>query len=635
MFSNPWQKLTIFWGIFGSIVYSLILSNISLVDKLELYVYDALAQRISSKKVNSEIIILQLKEEELREQGLLNESVFYGNLIKQIINKRASVVVLNLLPYWVNNYEYEEINEPLKSLVTNYHDKIVIVTPTHQIKDKQKPEIQIYYKFLPFDSAGYPKILPEEVFGFFEYEPEAENPISINSSARQLHTKGEFFPSDNRQDIKLFQSFAILTLSKYNQSLELNKNLQEYPNKLNLKFLHKQLKFKTLTLEKFNNLPSNYLENKIVLVGFAGIDKPTNMAIKAPWGNLTNSVELQANILANLINQEYYQTIPYFLNIFFITIGSVFISIIITNLEIKKQNTYLFLIYFLISVYILNIIFVSYFNLIFLIILPICTWFLTAISLKISLKLLRQQNLIEQQQNELNRLQAIERKAIISYAKKLLHRVASNIHDGPLQELKMIMDDVELLEMEQENEKVNLILDKLEIMGKNIRIYLDNTRNLSFEISSELRQGLDIGIKNKITQLKASQELTLKIIFKVNKIKEPKLNSFWLESREDIFRFFCEAINNVIKHAQPPYGNATYLEINLFQKQEQAILEIINDGYNNINSQNMRKKGGYGTKLMSTIASELPEGNWLREFNNNKNYVKLTWNMDYYNKHQS
>ena len=633
MFSHPWTKLTIIGGIFWSIFYVLILSNIPLVDKLELYLYDILAGYLTSKTITKDLIILKLKEEDLRQQGLLNESVFYADLVQKIIKNRAGIVILNLLPNWVNNYEYEEISYPIKSLVTNYSEQIVIVTPTNRIGEHEKPEIIIYNKFIPFDSLGEPEISPEEILGFFEYEKEAETPITINSSARKSYLYGEFIPSDNLEDIKNFKSFALLAFNKYHNQLKSTNKSQKYPHKLNIKFLDRTLNFTTFDLQNFNNLSSNYLANKIVLVGFAEIDKPHAMPVKAPWGELMNSVELQANILANLINGNYYQTIPYFINIFFIAIGSVLISIIVNNFYLNNKNIYLVLILFIMLIYILSVIFSWYFRLIFSIILPIFTWILTAISLKINLKLIEQQNKIQQQKNELDRLQSIERKAIISYAKKLLHRVASNIHDGPLQELKMVMDEIELLEIEQQDEKLNLILDKLESMGKNIRIYLDNTRNLSFEISPELRQGLDLGIKKKIAHLREIKKLNFQIKYNLNKLKEPKLNSLWLESREDIFRFFSEAINNVIKHAQYPYGNASYLEINLYQQQEKAILEIINDGAKITTTNNtIRKKGGYGTKLMSTIASELPEGNYEFDLTTNIYSVKLTWNMDFFNK---
>ena len=34
------------------------------------------------------------------------------------------------------------------------------------------------------------------------------------------------------------------------------------------------------------------------------------------------------------------------------------------------------------------------------------------------------------------------------YARKLLHRIATDIHDGPLQEFKIVMDRIELLQLD-------------------------------------------------------------------------------------------------------------------------------------------------------------------------------------------
>jgi signal transduction histidine kinase len=629
MFSHFWKKLDILGGIFWTTFYILILTNIPLLDKLELYLYDILARYIPSKNIPNNLIILKLKEEDIRQQGLLNESLFYANLVKKIVESRAGIVILNLLPNWVNNDEYEEISYPLKSVVTNYSGQIVIVSPTNKVGAYEKPEIKIYNKFIPFDSSGEPEILPEEILGFFEYEKEAEDPKSINSSARSSHLYGEFIPSDNPEEFKKYQSFASLALNKYNYPLNLANKGERYPDKFKIKFLDKSLEFTTFDLQSFSKLSPNYLTNKIVLVGFAGIDKPHSMPVKNPWGETINSVELQANILANIINSNYDRTAPHFINIFIILIGSILISSTFSNYYLNIRDICL-LIILIVFLHTFLIIFSWYFRLIFSIILPIFTWTLTAISIKINLKLIGQKNIIQRQQNELDRLQATERQAVISYAKKLLHRVASNIHDGPLQEFKMVMDEIELLEMEQGNDRLTPVLDKLENIGKNIRIYLDHTRNLSFEISPVLRQGLELGIRRKIAQLKESREAVLGIKYNINKLEEPVLNSLWLESREDIFRFFCEAINNVIKHAQYPYGNASYLEVNLYQKQERAILEIINDGVQLKENTRTRKKGGYGTKLMSTIASELPDGNC--EFNLDMNIysVKLTWNMSFF-----
>jgi signal transduction histidine kinase len=49
----------------------------------------------------------------------------------------------------------------------------------------------------------------------------------------------------------------------------------------------------------------------------------------------------------------------------------------------------------------------------------------------------------------------------------------------------------------------------------------------------------------------------VKVITELQPLEEPELNSVWIEQREEIYRFFREALNNMIKHAQAPRGNAT------------------------------------------------------------------------------
>lgn len=630
MLFQSWQKITVFWGILGSFLYSLIVANIPLVDKLDLFFYDALNRKFPHLKISSEIVLLKLQEEDLREKGLLNESVIYTNLLTQILEKKANVVILNLLPNWVDNSEYEEIINPIKSLISKYPDQIVIVNNTKKISSYQKPEIYIYYSLIPFDSKGNPQIKPEKIFGFFEYEIEAENQMSIKSFRRKVSLSGDFVPSDNLTETKTFQSFALLGLNKYYQQQNfINKKLPKI-NQLEVNFLDNKLQFNYLNSENGKIFKANNLTNKIVLVGFQYSDKNKSILIDSPWGNKINTLEFQANILNNLIENNYYYNVPYFIVISIIIIGGILISIFLVKFKnfsnYKPSDKSYFFILLFIFFYLVLVMINWRLRLILPLASPIIIWLLTAISLKLYLIFGLQEDVIQQQQAELYRLQSTEREAIISYSKKLLHRIAASIHDGPLQQLKMIMDNLELIQFKQPNSELDEVLDKLENFGKEIRIHLNNTDNLSFKITPELKEGLHLGIQKKIKQLITNKQLILPVNTNINQLKEPELNSFWIESREDIFRFFCEAINNVIKHVQYPNGNATFVTVNLSQKQAEAKLEIINDGSKiNIDT---RIRGGYGTKLMSTIASELPQGSWEMVSNNGLISVILMWNME-------
>lgn len=634
MFFQSWQKITFFWGLFWSFLYSLILSNIPLVNKLDLYFYDALAQRFPHQKISSEIVLLKIKEKDLREKGFLNESVIYANLVTQILEKKASVVILNLLPNWVDNSEYTEISQPIKSLINNYPGQLVIVTQTKKIETYQKPEIKIYYNLIPFDSDGNPQIEPETILGFFEYEIEAKKPISLKSSGRKVSLLGDFIPSDDLTETKSFQSFALLGLNKYYQQQNYtNKQLPKI-NQLQVNFLDHQLEFSHINSENGKIFNSNNLTNKIVLVGYQNLDKEDSRLIKSPGNYEITDLDFQANIINNLIQNNYYYHVPDFLIVTITIIGVILVIIFLIKFEVssnyKLSNKSYFLSLLLIFFYTILVIINWNLRLILPLAAPIIIWLLTATSLKLYLFFGLQKYLIQQQQAELYRLQSIERKAIISYSQKLLHRIAVSIHDGPLQQLKTIMDNLELIQMRQPNlDELDQVLDQLESLGKEIRINLDSSNKLSFEITPELREGLDKGIKRKLTQLIKNKQLILQVNTNIHRLEESELNSFWLESREDIFHFFCEAINNVIKHAQPPNGNASYLIVNLSQKQTQAKLEIINNGAEITTDNNPRIKGGYGTKLISAIASELPQGSYQIESSNNIYSVSLTWTMNF------
>jgi len=245
-----------------------------------------------------------------------------------------------------------------------------------------------------------------------------------------------------------------------------------------------------------------------------------------------------------------------------------------------------------------------------------------------------QQDLINQQQCEIDRLHNVEQAAVISQARKLMHRLASDIHDGPLQELKVIMDRLEILQSQFPEPPIDPILDQLATLGTHLRQHLSRTNAIALEITPELRNGLDQGIKTQLNNLIQSGELTLHVLQRIEALTETALNSEWLEAREDIYRFFKEAIKNVIHHAQPPHGAATQVIVSLKQQDHQAMLTIENDGAL-LNPKvfeptaQQRQKGGYGTKLMDTIASELPNGKIQRiPLSRGGLQVQLTWNQN-------
>jgi signal transduction histidine kinase len=144
-------------------------------------------------------------------------------------------------------------------------------------------------------------------------------------------------------------------------------------------------------------------------------------------------------------------------------------------------------------------------------------------------------------------------------------------------------------------------------------------------VSPELGAGLVVGIQQKLESLVETGELRLKVLQELQPLKEPRFDKAWLDAREDIFRFFKEALHNVMHHAQAPSGNATYVQIVLKQTDDRVLLLIQNDGAKFSASQSLK---GQGTKLMATLAAGLPDGSWNREFlANGVVCVTLKWTL--------
>ena len=400
------------------------------------------------------------------------------------------------------------------------------------------------------------------------------------------------------------------------------------PKSIYVNFNHNN--FVTLEIENLDNLPKpEYLKNKIVILGFSDPSNPDSLAMLSPLGNMIPAIELQAHQIANLLTDSYFSLFPLPLQVIIIISGVIILNYLMIFLVLNNNYSYLqkiFLCLSLIIILFVAITFISYsFKFIISYSVIFLTWLLTCISILISLKFSSQRILLQEQEYELMRLRSSEQEAILAQAKKLINRLASDLHDGPLQELKVVMDDLEILEMQHDHLQLNSSLDKLEKLGIDIRKILAKKDRLSLNITPELKKGLAHGIRHKLEELKKSQKLTLQIVADLENLQEPSLSSLWLANREDIFLFFCEAMNNVIKHAQPPFGSATYVKVNLRQEQEQCVLEIINDGSMANNHHKSRKHGGYGTKLMQTVASELPSANWQRYVDENEVYVSLCW----------
>jgi CHASE2 domain-containing sensor protein len=610
---KTWQRTALWLGIGWSLLWSLLLSELPLIQQLDLSQYDRALRLNSSHTPPSEIVLVTITDADLKTWELANEPIVYSNLIDRLLDADAAVVVLNLLPNWVQTSDHP--NNPIKTLVQNYSDRLVIVLPTSSATQSNPTEWRSYEYFLPSTDKGESRFIPQSILGFIEYEPEAKHPKSYISTARQASLSGQFTFNRNLNRIQTLDSAAVLALKKFKPQKELE--IPQTP--IQIHFWGATGTFPTIEARSLlKNSPSlPQVHNKIVLVGFSDTNNPDAFAIRSPFGELMPTVELQANLVASLLTKSFDRIVPTWLQNVLIVLGGILISKWVVfgklNGRARKRYWYWYPILGLGGFGIASVVLFGQ-GWVLPIALPLFTWTATGLSVFVSLLLGVQRDLINQQQCEIDRLHSIEQTAAISQAKKMLNRLAADIHEGPLQELKLIMDRLEILQFNGTASNLDPILDELENLGHHLRQKLNQTRAITLEITRELKAGLDIGIKAKLQQLVDSGELTLQVIQHLEPLEESEFNSLWLEAREDIYHFFCEAIHNVIYHAQPPHGKATQVRVSLHQDDTRCTLTIENDGakvesfrFERL-SQMLRTNSGYGMKLMKIIASELPNG---------------------------
>lgn len=128
VFTRFLQNVALWLGIGFSLLWSTFLSTIPGVQKLELKTQDLLMGLIPSPVPPSEILLVKIHEQDLRKWKLLEEPTFYANLVNQLLDEGAIVVILNLRSNWVQTADHA--NNPIKELIKNHRDRLVLVLPT-------------------------------------------------------------------------------------------------------------------------------------------------------------------------------------------------------------------------------------------------------------------------------------------------------------------------------------------------------------------------------------------------------------------------------------------------------------------------------------------------------------------------
>ncbi|MEN9230604.1 MAG: CHASE2 domain-containing protein [Thermostichus sp. DG02_5_bins_236] len=596
---------------------------------------------------------------------LLERANYAGLTLRLLEEAEAKVVVLNLPSSFVvpQNLGNENLDAPLRQVVQRYPDRLVLATRSSE--SFRRAEISIYNHFLPFSSLRLEYLVPpEHVQGVVQYRVDGAGIL------RKAQLRGLYLRRDSQEE-QMFASVEALAFAKYDPEQASRWFRERGLGPVQFNPLGSQHGIPIIPIEQvcppailqvgsgaasqivnpsqaclsqegippLNAEIAAQLRDKVVLVGFIG-GYPETFPVQTADGSLIAAVELQAQILSSLLTGEVYRSVPSGLAIFVVLLmgggTGLLLMLYHPHLRLSRQDwkQQRFLLWPVLGLLVYESWAVAQFLLwrwVWPLALPALASGLTGVSLLLTLIILQNQERLLAQQQELDRLRRAEQEAAIDQARKLLYRVATDIHDRELQELKLVMDDLESLQWQQQQGKelspaaYDQLLGQLEGIGRGIREQLNDVRTLAtkLRISPSLREGLHRGIETYLDELVQSGGLTLSVERQLQPLNEPN-TSEWFDQREDILRFLREAIGNVIAHVQPPKGDASFVSVSLLQSEHHCCLAVVNDGVEHDPS----PSGGYGSKAMNTIARYLPKGSWHRTHTpEGHTHVELHWEM--------
>ena len=572
----------------------------------------------------------------------LERANFAGLTTRLFEEGNARAVVLNLPGSFVvpQSLGDEDLDRPLRQVVQQYADRLVLAIRTSA--SFQQEEMPILNHFLPFSSMSLQyEVPPEDVQGFVQFETDRLGIV------RQIQVEEEMVRRDSLR-LQWFRSVEGLTLAKtYPERFQtwMARTGTTLFNPLGPVGSIPRIAIERIcppSLQMGCTGPSSdavieQVENKIVLVGFVE-GSPERHPVRTPDGYQLSAVELQAQMLSNLVRGETVRRLSWGVQTLVAIAAGVGAGLVMTvalpHNHLPSQSSRMMgtlsmrggaVVLGLGSYWGVGMMLMWTGMWLWPLSLPVMVGGSTAICTVLTVVLLSNRDRLQAQQRELEILRQAEQEAVIHQARKLLYRVATDIHDRELQELKLAMDELEVLQLDNPKLDVDPLLDQLQGIGTGIRRQLNDARTLATKlgISPSLKEGLHCGIEEHLNDLVTNGTLALAIKRHLPALQEPH-TSDWFDAREDIYRFAREAIANVIQHVHPPRGTATYLLISLSQEGSHCKLEVINDGIEVMPP----KKGGYGTKAMNTIARQLPNGQWGRQHTDDgRTLVTLTWDL--------
>lgn len=571
------------------------------------------------------------------------ERVNYAALALRLLDEaQARVVVLNLpasfvVPQTLGN---EDLDAPLRQVIQGYADRVVLAARVSE--SFQRAETNVYNHFLPISSLDFEYLVPpERAQGFVQYRTDELGIL------RQVRQREPLLRRDSNE-LQSFDSVEALALEKFDRdrAAETFEALGASfrfvplgpPGQIPIVPIERvcQPRVTDACLEPPDPEALAALADKIVLVGFVG-GSPEIFPLPTAYGEDIGSVEVQGQILSSLLKIAAQRSFSprVAAGVAFLS-GAVAGSIMAagtgqaatsprSRLARSPYSRFGLVAIGLASYWGWGVSQLWLADRIWPLAVPLLTGAATALSTAVTVVLLNNRDRLRAQQMEMAAMRQAERDAAIQQARKVLYRVATDIHDCELQELKLVMDSLEVWQWQNPDLDCDKVLAQLEAIGSGIRLQLNDVRSLASKwgISDTLKGGLHQGMHDYLDALVEAGTLVLSVERDIAPLQETNLSE-WFDAREDIMRFFREAIANVIHHVQPPKGTATAIQIRLAQTGQQCSLAVSNDG---TEDRPAVRSGGYGTKAMNTIAQNLPQGRWHRHHEPDGCRVELHWDM--------
>ncbi|MBE9060110.1 sensor histidine kinase [cf. Phormidesmis sp. LEGE 11477] len=567
----------------------------------------------------------------------------------------VGVVVINPPEHWVSTVQNtgDDINA-LHSLVAEHQDRIVVVST---VPPDYSPPIGLHSYFIGHDSDSFePAMPPEAIHGYFEFSNfQAQNNINTSS---QFSLERDFVRKDSFEPISL-QSVAYSSYKKLltYQGKSEESTLNRWPRN-HSGFLFSIARFKApirdfsrQTYSLFEECAEEIygcrlsetkelseLEGKVVILGLVNPapEQDEAQTIDVTIGPVS-AAETQASQISGLIEGQVY--IPYrgwaeyavvgVIGVFFSYVLGVLIFYSAPGERAARRNRTLFTLLSALVLYGFLVLAFAYFYVLLPIASPIASWIVTIVGSGMFWLYRDQQKAIREQKLANVRALLSERQAIVNHASNQLRSIADRVHQDALHHLKLAMDRLELMRIDNLDCDLQVPIEKLLQASESIRSNLQETRLCAKElaISPELKPGLCEAIHKHLEELQVDSELKLKVDSEIDLIDESILNDGWIEARESVFSFYRDAINNVVYHAQPPKGRAAWVKIVLRCQGSQACLQIVNDGgFDQSYLRNLSR--GFGAQSMDEATSKLPEGRWSRTITEEGYFqVKLRWSV--------